>query len=256
VASRADVVATRGVQAVVAGRRGPSLAGAFRAALTDLYFHSWRLLPANVVWSVTAIAVLVAVILSPLAVAFLPVLAIPTAGLFRMTTRIARGDAVSFWDGASAWRTELPATLLLGAGLVFATLVLGVNVVTGLGSGTPLGWALATLAFWGIAAAWLFAWTAWPIAEDPRRATWPIRERLQLAATLVLAHPVRVGALGVALAVFLAASTVAVVALLMVSVAIAALVAARYVLPAADRLDDQLGFAHTRGLLPAATEPD
>ena len=235
---------------------GPSLRRAIREALGDLYYHSWRLVPGNVLWSFTALAVLLAVIVSPLGVAALPVLAIPTAGLFRMTTRIVRGGSVSFWDAVGAWRTELGGTLALGAGLAVAALVLGTNVVTGLVSGTPLGWALATLALWGLVAAWPFAWTVWPIVADPWRAGWPFRERVRLAGVLLLAHPVRIAAMGVALAAFLAASTVAFVALLMISVAIASLVAARYVLPAADRLDRQIGLARERGLAEAIPEPD
>jgi hypothetical protein len=69
----------------------------------------------------------------------------------------------------------------------------------------------------------------------------PARERLRLAALLVLAHPVRVVGLGLVLAALIVISVVAVVALLTVSVAFAALVATRYVLPAADRLEARLG---------------
>ena len=234
---------------------GPSVGRAIREGLGDLYYHSWRLVPGNVLWSFTALAIVLAVVVSPLGLAALPVLAIPTAGLFRMTTRVARGESVSFWDAAAAWRTELGGTLVLGAGLAVVAVVLGTNVVTGLASGTPLGWALATLALWGLVAAWLFAWTAWPIVTDPWRAGWPFRERVRLASVLLLAHPIRIAALGVALALFLGISTVAFVALLMVSVAVAALVAARYILPAADRLDRQIGMARERGLPEAVSEP-
>jgi hypothetical protein len=75
----------------------------------------------------------------------------------------------------------------------------------------------------------------------------------QLAGLLVLAHPVRLAVLGVALAIFLLASTIAIVALVTVSVVVAALIATRLVLPAADRLDERLRFAATRGL-PLAEE--
>jgi hypothetical protein len=124
-----------------------------------------------------------------------------------------------------------------------------VNAWTGLLAGTALGWAFATLALWGLVAAWLFAWTAWPLLTDPARARWPARERVHLAGLLVLAHPVRLGGLGIGLLLFLVASLIATVALVTVSVAVAAVVAARFVLPAADRLDARLGFAATRGLL-------
>jgi hypothetical protein len=235
----------------------PSLGGALRAALGDLYYHSWRLVPANVVWSVVAIAVVVVLLVVPAGLLAAPVLALPTAGIFRMTAHIARGEAVSFWDAIAAWRTETVAELALGAGLLVAGGILAVNLAWGFVMGTMLGWAFATLAFWGLLATWLFAWTAWPLVADPRRARWPVRARLQLAGLLVLAHPVRLGALGLLLAIFLAASLVAIVALVTISVVVAALVATRFVLPAADRLDDRLGFGRGRGLTFAAgDEPE
>ena len=245
-ASRAEAIAV--ARADPAGPATLSLGGSARAALSDLYFHSWRLVPANVVWSVVTIAILVALVVSPLAVVLVPVLALPTAGIFRMTARIARGEAVSFWDAIAAWRTETMAELALGAGLFGAAAVFGVNVASGIVLGSMVGWAFATLAFWGLVATGLMAWVAWPLLADPRRAAWPARRRLQLAGLLVLAHPVRLAVLGIALAVFLAASLVALVALITISVVVAALIATRVVLPAADRLDARLGFGATRGL--------
>jgi hypothetical protein len=56
----------------------------------------------------------------------------------------------------------------------------------------------------------------------------------------VLAHPLRFAGLGAALAAFLALSTVLIVALATISVAFSALVASRFVLPAADRLEARL----------------
>jgi hypothetical protein len=228
-----------------------SLRGSIRSALSDLYFHSWRLVPANIVWSLVAIPTLIVTILAPIGLLGIAILAVPTAGIFRMTTEIARGEAVSFWDSIGAWRHSLATTLALGAAIGVSSIVLVVNLVTGILAQSVVGWAFATLAFWGLVAVWLLAWTVWPILADPWRAGWPAKERVRLAGYLVLAHPIRVAAVGLFLAILLVASAVAIVALLTVSVAIAALVATRYVLPAADRLDDRLGFAARHGLLEA-----
>lgn len=249
-ASRAEALAaaTPAGEAGEGGRPSASLAGSIRAALSDLYYHSWRLVPANVVWSVAALAVLVAFVVSPYGVVAVPLLAVPTAGLFRMTDRIARGEAVSFWDSVGAWRRELGTTLAFGCALGLLGLVLSVNLVSGILADGIVGWAFATLAFWGLVGAWLFAWTAWPLLADPWRESWPARERLRLAAYLLLAHPVRLAGLGLFLLVLLVASTVAIVAILTVSIAIASLIASRFILPAADRLDDRLGFAARRSL--------
>lgn len=228
----------------------PTIGGAIRAAARNAYYHSWRLLPANVVWAVTAIALATAILVAPPAIVLLPLLALPTAGIFRVTTRIARGESVSFWDAVDAWRTDVVRTLALGAGLVAATIVLGVNLVTGLASATAVGWGLATLAAWGLVATWLFAWTAWPVVVDPARVERSFTDKLRLAGLLVLAHPVRIGALGLALAALLAVSAAAIVALVTISVSFAALVASQFTLPAADRLDARLG----RPISPAREE--
>jgi hypothetical protein len=241
VASRAEAVAITPVgRASPTVPDAPSLGSAVRAAARDVYYHSWRLLPANVVWTVAAILLAVVALVAPAGILLLPLLALPTAGIFRITTRIARGESVSFWDAVDAWRADVIPTLGLGAGLSLATVVLVANAGTGLSSGSPLGWAFATLAAWGLVAAWVFAWVTWPLLVDPARAARPAADRLRVAGLLLLAHPVRLGALGLALALFLAASAAAVVALATVSLAFAALVASRYVLPAADRLEDRL----------------
>jgi uncharacterized membrane protein YesL len=216
---------------------GPTLGGAIRRALTDAYYHSWRLVPANLVWAFVAVVLATSAAFVPATVVLLPVLALPTAGLFRVATRIVRGEAVSFWDALDAWRTDVVPVLGLGAVGVLAVVVLGANTVVGLGSGSPLGWALATMAAWGLIVLWLLAWTVWPILLDPSRAATPVRDRLRLAALLVLAHPIRIGALATLLTVFLVLSAIAIVALVSVSMALAALVASRFVLPAADRLE-------------------
>jgi hypothetical protein len=230
-------VASRAERSIV-----PGLGSAVRAAASDLYYNSWRLVPANLLWAVVVFVVAGLALVAPPLIVLVPLVALPFAGLFRMTTRIARGEAVSFWDGIEAWRHDVPATLGLGASLLVAAVVFGSNVVNGLLDGTPVGWVFAALAGWGLVGTWLYAWVAWPVLVDPVRAEQPVRQRLRLAALLVLAHPVRFGVLGLVLAVLLVASLIAIVALVVVSLAFAALVAARFVLPAADRLEARLAL--------------
>ena len=225
---------------------GPSIGGAIRLAAQDGYYHSWRLLPANVVWAVVAIMIAGLTLFAPPAILLLPLLALPTAGIFRVTTRITRGESVSFWDAVDAWRMDLGPTLVAGSALLGTVVVLGSNVLSGLTSDSPLGWGLATFAGWGLLATWLFAWTLWPILVDPARRDRPAVERARLAGLLVIAHPGRVGMLGVVLAVFLAVSSIAIVALVTVSVAFSALVASRFVIPAADRLEAELAAREAR----------
>lgn len=217
----------------------PRLRTAVRAAATDFYFNSWRLVPANLLWGATLVALMVAATLAPAALVLSPLLALPTAWIFRMAALIGRDQPATFWDGLAAWRSALPV-LLLGIALAGCGAVFLSNIVIGIVSGTFLGWAIATMAFWGLVAEWLLAWTIWPLLFDPARADHPLRARLRLAALLVLAHPRRIGGLGLVLLAVFVISTIAFIALLTVSVAFSAIVAARYVLPAADRLEARL----------------
>jgi hypothetical protein len=219
---------------------GPSLSRAVRLTLTDAYYHSWRLVPANLVWAASVVVVATLAWLVPIAILLLPLLALPTAGIFRLTTLIVRGESASFWDAIDAWRMQVGGTLALGVAGSIALVVLGGNTVAGLQSGTVLGWGLATLAAWGLVALSMLAWTVWPIVVDPARRDRPLRDRVRLAALLVLAHPVRIGFLAAVLTLFLAVSAVAIVALVSVSLALAALVSSHVVLPAADRLEVRL----------------
>jgi hypothetical protein len=204
----------------------------------DFYFNSWRLVPANLLWAAVLIGLIALWLIWPiLAVALAPLLALPTAGIFRLAALITRSEFVSFWDGLAAWRRYLSPALALGAFILLSGAAFAVNMVTGLTSSSPPGWAFATLAAWGLAAIGVFAVTSWPLLVDPRRDADPLIDRLRLAGLLVIAFPLRLGALALIVAGVLALSTVLFAALLTISLAYVALVACRYVLPAADRLE-------------------
>lgn len=216
----------------------PSLRGALRASFTDFYFNSVRLVAANLLWGLGLILLYVVALAWPIgAIVLAPLLALPTVGIFRIAALIVRGEPVSFWDGLAAWRRLLGPALGAGVAGVAAVIVFGSNFVTGLLSNEVVGWAFATFAAWALAVTWVAAFAFWPLLVDPARAAEPPLRRSRLAGLLVLAHPVRLGALGVVIAAILVASTIAFAALVTISVAYCALVACRYVLPAADRLD-------------------
>ena len=210
--------------------------------LTDLFYNSWRIVPANVVVAVVLLVVLaVLVLVGPVvaAVVAIPV-ALPLAGLFRLGALATRSQDVNLSDALDPLREDPWRVLLAGAAFAAATLVMATNVLFGFVMGTVLGWAVATLALWGLLATLAFGFAFWPLAVDPRRAAVPWRARARLAALLVLAHPLRLGAMTILLLVLLVVSTIAIAALLTVSVGFVALVACRYVLPAADRLEARL----------------
>jgi len=121
--------------------------------------------------------------------------------------------------------------------VVLAVALLASNVVVGATMGGLGGWVFATLAASGLLGVWVVGFPTWVLVVDPNRADRPLRDRLRLAVLLVLAAPGRMAALGALLLILLLISTVAFAALMTISVSYAALVAARYVLPLADRLE-------------------
>jgi hypothetical protein len=222
--------------------RAPSLGAALRAGASDFYFHSWRVVPTNLVFGVWLLVVVAAWawIGSLVAMVLAAGLAWPLAGLFRLGAQATRGLDVNLSDALDPARAA--PVRLLGVGLAFAAvvLVLTTNLVTGLLIGGLLAWVVATAALWGLIALVVFGFAFWPLLVDPVRDGVAWRARAQLAAMLLLAHPLRVGGLALVLSVILVASTALVAALLTVAVAYVALVACRYVLPAADRLEARL----------------
>jgi hypothetical protein len=67
----------------------PRLGTVVRAAVSDYYFNSMRLVPANLVWGFAlALIVLIGMVSPLLSLTLLPLLALPTAGVFRIAARI------------------------------------------------------------------------------------------------------------------------------------------------------------------------
>jgi uncharacterized membrane protein YesL len=238
VASRAEAPSSPAQRA-----RLPRLGTVLRAALSDYYFNSMRLVAANVVWGVALALIVLVGLASPiLALAFLPLLALPTAGVFRMAARIVRVEpGVGLRDIAWPYRHAFGRWLVVGFAVVGAGLMLATNAVVGLVGGEPVGWAIATLAGWGLVILWCGAIVGWPLLVDPERSEVPLGDRLRLAGTLLVAHPLRFAGLGLAGALVTIVSIVLTAAILTISVSFVALVACRSVYPAADRLELALG---------------
>jgi hypothetical protein len=223
----------------------PGLGAAVRASLSDYYFNSIRLVGANVGWGVMVVALILLALVSPLLALLLsPLLAIPTAAIFRITGGLVRGQT------AGGRVTILPRSagqvareVALGTAFVMTTVVLGANLISGIGSGETVGVVVATMAGWGLVGLWCFALVVWPLLGDPNCAGAPIRTTLSVAATLLLVQPARVAALAVVVFVLTALSVVLMVALMTGSLSFIALVACRSVYAAADRLHGELGAA-------------
>lgn len=222
-------------------RRAPGLGQALRDAAVDLYYHSIRLVPANLAWGAALVLVLVLASQGAwlLAILVSPLLPLALVGVARLAGLIVRGEEVVLSDAWVAARERARPVVLVGLVSVAATTVLATNVAVGLATRTPVGLTLAVLAGWGLVALWLTSLPFWILLADPARALWPTADVMRMTGLLLLARPPLLVGLGLAAALVLVASAILVAALLIVAVAYAALVTAHVILPAADRLSAQ-----------------
>ena len=232
--SRADEAAARPLPAA------SGLWATLRAATVDFYYHSIRLVVANLVWGAGFFVVwsLTVAGAPTLAVVLAPLLAIPWVGIVRLAAFISRGDDVVLSDAFGAYRRYFVPALAAGAVTTLAVVMLGSNVLIGLESQGPIGWAIATLAAWGLVLLGLVSIAFWPLLVDPRREGRSLLATARLAALVVLANPVRFGGVGLVVAVVGVVATIAAAAIATFALAWIALVACRVVLPLADRLDE------------------
>jgi hypothetical protein len=216
--------------------------GALRPAVVDFYFQSIRLVPANILWGVLLVVIAWAALSVGLwlAIVAAPLLGPPLVGIYRLAAQITRGEETVLSDVRTAMRERFLPSLILAAGLVWAVVLLVVNIVTGLDSASPLGLAFATASGWALVATITFAVIAWPLLGDPRRRSEPLRAVARLAGYLLLAAPVRLVALAIVVTVLAVVSTVLFAAVVTIAVAFVALLSCRVVLPEADRLAEGL----------------
>jgi uncharacterized membrane protein YesL len=218
----------------------PRIGGALRSSLIDFFYNSWRLVPANAIWGAGVLAAVLVLLTWPLGgLVLILVLALPVAGIFRLAALIVRQQPAALSDALAAWRDFLRPALITGFVVAAITIVLGTNMYVGFTSGEPLGWAVATAASWGLLATWAVALPYWPLMVDPVRADVSMRDKLRLAAMLVLVWPGRFGALFLLVAALFVVSVVFFAALLTISIAFIALLLAHYTLPAADRFEQR-----------------
>jgi hypothetical protein len=215
----------------------PRLGPVLREAISDFYYNSWRFGPANVIWTALFVAIVVAAATWSPAIGLVPLLALPTAGLARMAAIVARGEAVTFSDFRQGMTRAWRPAMLVGVGATALAAILTTNTVLGLGLGGPFGWAFSAFALYADVGLTMILVAFWPLLGDPAREGRSVTEHLKLAALVNLARPGRMAGMTILLAAFLVASTVLFAALVTVSIAYATLVATRYVLPLADRIE-------------------
>lgn len=209
-----------------------------RVAAEDLYYHGVRLVVVNLAWGIAA--VLTAFLLTrsaPIGVVALVAMVPFTAGLMGMAATVVRERTLVMSDFARALRGRVWRLLVLGMAQLAIVVLTVFDLLLGFQLGGIFGLVLAIIAFYTTIAIWVLSIVVWPIVADPERSDEPVRSSVRLGALLALAHPVRMGLLALVLGAVTLASTILVAAIITVSAAYVALVAAHYVLPSADRLE-------------------
>ena len=218
----------------------PSIRSALRDSLTDFYFNSWRLVPANLIWAVGFVVLALVAAGYPPALLLAGVVAIPLVGLHRMAALIARGEPAAFSDFFGGMRTYGLTALAIGSGATIVAAVLVTNALLGFESGGPIGWFLGVSALYGLAGLAIYLVALWPILVDPQHESASLRRRLALAGVVAIGRPMRAVGLAVVVAGLLGLSVVLFAAIVLVSVAYTCLVSARVVLPTVDALEARL----------------
>jgi uncharacterized membrane protein YesL len=221
----------------------PRIGRVLRTSGEDLYYHGVRLVPANVAWGIGLIVTSVALSRSILGLVLVLVLLPLTIGLMGMATTLVRERTLVMGDLVRSIRTEFAARLALGLAQLALFALAVVDLLVGIQLAGLGGLVLIVTALYTLAATWVVGVVAWPIVMDPLRVGDPLRRRLRLALILVVAHPVRLGALALLLAGLLVAGTVLTAAIVTFMVAYVSLVAAHFVLPAADRMEGRTAQA-------------
>jgi hypothetical protein len=163
-------------------------------------------------------------------------LALPAAAVMRLATISIRRGTPRMGDLADAYRR--PGRVLgLAAAQVLLVTILFLDLAIGSGTRTLIGTILAVAALYGLVVVWVMATIVWPLVLDPARADRSLRSLLRLAVVLLLTRSARMGLLALVVGVVLLLAVLSVVLILSVGLALAWLIAAHTVLPAADALE-------------------
>lgn len=209
---------------------------ALRQAALDFYFHSIPLVVANMVVGAVLGGILLAALAIPPAALLVVAAVLPVAGLMRMATRLHRDLHVDLRDGLEVLHRPMPV-LALGAIQLGITAVAGVDVLVALAWGSWFGTLLLVVAGYTLLATWIVAVVAWPIRLDPARDGASLRIVLRLAVSVIALSPIRVLGLAGVLGAGLALAAVLILPIATFALGIAFLAAARFALPAADRVE-------------------
>jgi hypothetical protein len=205
-----------------------SVGGALRAALSDMYQQSWRLLLLNAALSAAVVPFLVAALWVPLSLVVAVVVGGPLAmALMHCVVTVAQTEELSLRCGLAGlrqgWRRGLALGLLVGFVLGCGGLAIAVYAHADL---WPLSAVVAYLLILFVG----FQIALWPLAAAEPAV--PLRSLFRSAALATLRRPLDATALTIALLIVnLAGAAAALMPLLTLTVAYSFLAAAHFALP-------------------------
>jgi hypothetical protein len=209
---------------------GLGAGAALRAALRDLYNHSWRLLLLNGGLSAVLLALLVAGLWAPLAFALAIVAAGPLAlALMHCAVTLAQTEDLHVAEALTGVRLHWRRGLALGL-IVAGVVAAGVAAVVFYGGSGRWGLPLAALVVYLLALFLAFQLLLWPLAVFDRST--PLRVVARRAGLALFRRPLETTLLVVILLIVnLAGLAAAVIPFLTLTVAYSFLVAAHFALP-------------------------
>jgi hypothetical protein len=201
---------------------------ALRAALSDFYGNSWRLVVLNSGLWLVLLPLLVLALWAPLALVLVVLAAGPLAmALMHCAVTLAETEELGLRCAVSGLRLHWRRGLVLG---VVTAFVGGVGVVALVGYGRAGYWPLVAIVLYLLAAFGVLQVCLWPLAALERST--PLLRVGRAAFEVFLRRPLQVFALALALLlVNLAGAAAALMPLLTLTVAYSFLAAAHYVLP-------------------------
>jgi hypothetical protein len=202
-----------------------TVGGALKAALRDLYEHSWRLFLLNLALSAVAAAALLAGSYATPALLLLVGVGPFAAALMHCAVTVQQTDELRMGDAVAGLRLHWRRGLALGALVAVASVL----IVASLSFYSYRAWPVAILSFYVALMFGVWQIHLWPLAVARRRER--LAEVLRDAGVGLVRRPFASIGLAFVLLLVNAAGAIGVLPVLTLTIAYSALAAAHFVLP-------------------------
>jgi hypothetical protein len=206
-----------------------SVGASLRAALRDLYEHSWRLVILNTAFSAVAVGASVAATYGYIELLLVLAIGPAAAALMHAAVTLQQTGELRLRDGLDGLRLHWRRGLVLGA-MIAAAGWLGVLAAAFYARLGPLAWPFAVIAIYVLVLFVLWQIHVWPLAVAER--TRAFRDVLRDGAVALVRRPRSTMGLAIAVLLVNAVCAIGILPALMIAGAFSFLAAAHFVLPA------------------------